>query len=165
MLFRALITTLILFILWFLLSGHLDPLLFVLGIISCLFITWLSQKLGLLDPNSYTLRLSLNLPRFLPWYFLEVIKSNLDVSWRILHPKLPIKPNISTIPISEHSEVGKTVYANCITLTPGTYSMDIKPGFIKVHSLTKELANSLHTGEMSKRILALEANPRRHRIS
>lgn len=158
MLIRTLIATLLLFVLWLLLSGHLGPLLLFLGILSCLFVAWLSHKLALLDPNSYTLRFNLKLPRFLPWFFLEVIKSNLEVSWRILHPKLPINPNISTVPVSQHSDVGKTVYANCITLTPGTYSLDISAEGIEVHSLTKELADHLQQGEMSKRILALEVH-------
>lgn len=161
MLNRILISTLALFILWLLLSGHFDALLLFLGILSCVFVAWLSHRLALLDPNSHALRFNLNLPRFLPWFFLEVIKSNLDVSWRILHPKLPIDPNISTVPISQHSDLGKAVYANCITLTPGTYSLDINTDVIKVHSLTKELADHLQKGEMSKRILSLQINSKK----
>ena len=158
MLNRVLITTLALFILWLLLSGHLGVLLLILGILSCVFVAWLSHRLALLDPKSHALRFNLNLPRFLPWFFLEVIKSNLDVSWRILHPKLPINPNVSTVPISQHSDLGKAVYANCITLTPGTYSLDINTDRIEVHSLTKEMADDLQQGEMSKRILSLQTN-------
>jgi len=161
MLIRALITTFILFVLWSLLSGHLDAFLLLLGILSCLLVAWLSHKLALFDPNSHTLRLSINLPRFLPWFFIEVVKSNLDVSWRILHPKLPISPNISTVPVSQHSDVGKAVYANCITLTPGTYSLDINADVIEVHSLTKQLADNLQQGKMSKRISALEVKPKK----
>ena len=136
-----------------------------IAILVVMFVLLLRAALG---PTVFDRILAINtfekIPRFLPWYFLEVIKSNLDVSWRILHPKLPIKPNISTVPISQHSEVGKTVYANCITLTPGTYSMDISPNSIKVHSLTKEHADNLQQGEMDKRILALEVNPHRQAI-
>ena len=156
MLSRILITSVILFILWLLLSGHIDPLLLSLGAISCLGITWLSLKLAVINPKADTLRLTLKLPKFLPWFFIEVVKSNLDVSWRILHPKLPISPIVSSIPVSEHNEVGKVVYANCITLTPGTYSLDISTDFIKVHSLSKHAAEELEKGLMGKRILALE---------
>ena len=157
MLKHTLITTFILFILWLLLSGHLEPLLLLLGLLSCLFVAWLSHKLALLNSDFQTLRFNLNLPKFLPWFFIELVKSNLDVSWRILHPTLSIQPNISTVPITKHSEVGKAVYANCITLTPGTYSIDINSAVIEVHSLTKNLAHNLQQGEMNKRILALES--------
>lgn len=159
MLNRILITTFLLFVLWLLLSGHLDALLLCLGMISCLFVTWLSHRLALLDPNLHALRFNLNLPKFLPWFFLEIIKSNLDISWRILHPKLPISPNISVVPISQHNKVGKAVYANCITLTPGTYTLDINSDVIKVHSLTNKSSENLQQEKMSKRILALETNP------
>ncbi len=157
MLTRTCIVTLVLFVLWLLLSGHLSPLLLLTGLVSCLFVAYSAHKLALLDTSSYTLRFNLNLPQFLPWFLVAVIKSNLDVSWRILHPKLPISPNISRVPVSKHSDVGKAVYANCITLTPGTYSLDINADTIEVHALTKELANDLQRGEMSKRISALES--------
>ena len=159
MLSRILVTSIILFVLWLLLSGHLQPLLLSLGAISCLGIAWISLKLAVLNPNADTLRLTLKLPKFLPWFFIEVVKSNLDASWRILHPKLPISPTVSSIPVSEHNEVGKVVYANCITLTPGTYSLDISADFIKVHSLSKRAAGELEKGLMGKRILALETSP------
>lgn len=157
MLGRIFISTAILFILWLLLSGHFNPLLLSLGLISCIFVAWISHRLALLSPSSSALRFNLKLPKFLPWLFLDILKSNLEVSWRILHPKLPISPTISCVPISQHNDIGKAVYANCITLTPGTYSIDINPDFIEVHSLTKELAEGLDQGEMGKRILALES--------
>ena len=157
MLLRVLITVAILFAMWVLLSGHLEPLLLSLGLISCLFVAWISYKFALLDPESKTLRFVLNLPKFLPWFFIQIVKSNIDVSWRILHPKLPITPTISSLPISQHSEVAKATYANCITLTPGTYSLNINSEEVEVHSLTKSAAKNLQKGEMSKRIKNVES--------
>ncbi len=153
---RILITSIILFALWLLLSGHFDFQLLSLGILSCLFIAWLSLRMGLLDKNSSTLSFNIKLPIFLPWFFLEVIKSNLDVCKQILQPKLTLDPTISSISIFKHNNIGKAVYANCITLTPGTYSIDIDHDFVEVHSLTKKSAEGLKKGEMGKRILALQ---------
>lgn len=165
MLLRVLITTGILFVIWILLSGHLDPLLLSLGLMSCLFVAWVSYKLAILDPEFKTLRFVLNLPKFLPWFFIQIVKSNIDVSWRILHPKLPISPTISTIPLSQHSEVAKVTYANCITLTPGTYTLIINSDDVKVHSLTKSGAENLHEREMSKRIHKLEPSSHKEYLS
>lgn len=162
MLLRVLITTGILFVVWVLLSGHLDPLLLSLGLVSCLFVAWISYKLEILDPKFKTFRFVLNVPKFLPWFFIQIVKSNIDVSWRILHPKLPISPTISTIPVSQHSEVAKVTYANCITLTPGTYTLKINPDDVKVHSLTKCGAENLQEREMMKRIQKLE--PSSHKV-
>lgn len=157
MIIRILIATVALFSLWLLLSGHFEPLLLSLGALSCIFVAWVSEKLGLFSSNHATLKLNLKLPAFLPWFFIEVVKSNIDVSFRILHPKLPIKPNRMTLDTSQHSDVATALYANCITLTPGTYCLDLEGNSIEVHSLTKALAEDLKTGEMSKRILALES--------
>ena len=159
MLIRILLASVVLFSLWLLLSGHFDSLLLTLGSFSCVFVAWVSEKLGLFSSNFSTLKLNLKLPKFLPWFFIEVVKSNLDVSYRILHPKLPIEPNIMTLDTSQHGDLATAVYANCITLTPGTYSLDLDSNSIEVHSLTKALAEDLQTGEMSKRISALESQP------
>jgi multicomponent Na+:H+ antiporter subunit E len=159
MVIRILIATVVLFSVWLLLSGHFGLLLLSLGLLSSIFVAWVSEKLGLFNSDYTTLKLNSKLPKFLPWFFIEVIKSNIDVSFRILHPKLPIEPNIITLDVSHHSDVATAVYANCITLTPGTYSLDLNADNIVVHSLTRALAEDLKTGAMSKRISALESKP------
>lgn len=156
MLIRILIAASLLLVLWILLSGHMDILLLSLGVASSLLVAWLIHRLALPNPHFNTLCFNLNLPRFLPWFFLEVVRSNLDVSWRILHPKLPISPNTSTVPTKKLNDVAKTAYANCITLTPGTYTLSIDAETIEVHSLTRETAEKLQQGEMEGRISALQ---------
>ncbi len=158
MLPRFILTISLLFILWMLLSGHLhDPLLLSLGAFSCLMTAWLTHRLNLANRDLSTLRFNLNLPKFLPWFFIEIIKSNLHICKLILQPKLDIDPEIINVPVSEHNHVAKAVYANCITLTPGTYSLDINTDHIIVHALTAEIAEELQEGEMGKRILTLQS--------
>ena len=159
MLFRIFLASLVLFTLWLLLSGLYGTLLLALGALSCVFVAWISEKLGLFSHDFSTLKINFKIPTFLPWFFFEVIKSNIEVSRIILHPKLPIKPNIITLDVSQHSDLTKTIFANCITLTPGTYSLDLDNNNIEVHALTKSLAQDLHTGEMNRRIAALEPKP------
>jgi len=155
MLIRIIVASLVLFSLWLLLSGHYGPLLLSLGAASCVFVAWVSEKLGLFRNDYSTLKINLRLPTFLPWFFMEVIKSNIDVCRRILHPKLPISPSIITLDATEHSDLATAVYANCITLTPGTYSLDLDSNTIEVHTLSKEFADDLQAGEMGRRISAL----------
>ena len=157
MLIRIIMASIVLFALWLLLSGHFGVFLLSLGALSCVFVAWVSEKLDLFSKDFSTLKFNLKLPGFLPWFIFEVIKSNIDVSLRILHPKLPIEPNIITLDASQHSDLATAIYANCITLTPGTYSLDLDENSIEVHSLTKIVAQDLQTGEMSRRISALES--------
>lgn len=72
---------------------------------------------------------------YLPLFLWECIKANLDVAYRVLSPRLPIKPGIVKVKTSLRSDTGLTFLANSITLTPGTMSVDIdrEKGFLYVH--------------------------------
>ncbi|MEG2108885.1 MAG: Na+/H+ antiporter subunit E [Clostridium sp.] len=63
--------------------------------------------------------------RFIPIYFVELIKSNIDVAKRSICPKVNISPGIIKYNISLKSEVGINLLANTITLTPGTITLDL----------------------------------------
>jgi len=67
----------------------------------------------------------------------ECLKSNIDVAYRVIHPKLPINPGIVKVKTSLRSDAALTFLANSITLTPGTFCVDIKPeeGTIYIHWL------------------------------
>ena len=56
--------------------------------------------------------------------FWEIIKANLDVAWRLLHPKTPIRPGIVEIRITFKSNFARVVLANSIILTPGTFTLE-----------------------------------------
>lgn len=72
---------------------------------------------------------------YIPLLFWEMIKANIDVAYRVLHPKLPIKPGIVKVKTELKSETGLTFLANSITLTPGTMSVDIdkENGYLYIH--------------------------------
>ena len=65
----------------------------------------------------------------------ECIKANIDVAARVLNPKLPINPGIVRIKTNLKTETGMTFLANFITLTPGTFSIDIDKdeGYLYIH--------------------------------
>lgn len=65
--------------------------------------------------------------------FVEIIKANIDVAYRILHPKLPIKPGIVVIKTGLRQDIAKTILANSITLTPGTFTLDIIGDELLIH--------------------------------
>jgi len=55
----------------------------------------------------------------------ECLKANIDVTYRVIHPDIPINPGIVKVKTSLKSDTGLTFLANSITLTPGTLSVDI----------------------------------------
>jgi multicomponent Na+:H+ antiporter subunit E len=71
---------------------------------------------------------------YLPVFFYYVLMANLDVVYRALHPKMPIKPGIVKIKTNLKTESGITALANSITLTPGTLTVDLTDdGFLYIH--------------------------------
>ena len=70
---------------------------------------------------------------YIPIFFWEVVKANLDVAYRVLHPKMPIKPGIVLIKTGLKSDTAKLTLANSITLTPGTLTMDVEGDNLLIH--------------------------------
>ncbi len=71
---------------------------------------------------------------YVPVFFYYMLKANLDVVYRALHPKMPIKPGIVKIKTNLNTESAITALANSITLTPGTLTVDLTDdGFLYIH--------------------------------
>jgi len=73
--------------------------------------------------------------------FIEIIKANLDVAYRVLHPKMPIKPGIVVVRTELKSDIAKVFLANSITLTPGTFTLDILGDNLLVHWINVRTEN------------------------
>ena len=113
---------------------------------------------GEVDIRAVTLGLSFpRLLLYVPWLAGEIIKATLDVARRIvsLGPP-PIAPRIIRVRASQESELAQVIYANSITLTPGTISIDVSDGEILVHALHADAARGVEEGSMDRRCAALE---------
>jgi multicomponent Na+:H+ antiporter subunit E len=66
-------------------------------------------------------------------FIVALIKSNIDVIFRVLDPKLPVRPGIVRVHTKLKSPLARLILANSITLTPGTFVVDIKEDIIYVH--------------------------------
>jgi multicomponent Na+:H+ antiporter subunit E len=142
---------------WLLNSGHYTPLLIAFGIVSCGFVVFLARRMDILDDEGAPAHLLPRLPSYLPWLVKEILVSNIDVAKRVLAPGRPrISPLLVEAPTSQHSDLGRVVYANSITLTPGTVSIRVHGTFITVHALADEVAEDLLAGEMDRRVTRFE---------
>jgi multicomponent Na+:H+ antiporter subunit E len=71
---------------------------------------------------------------YVPVFLYYMVKANLDVLYRALHPKMPIRPGIVKIKTNLKSDSAITALANSITLTPGTMTVDLTDdGFLYIH--------------------------------
>jgi multicomponent Na+:H+ antiporter subunit E len=149
---HAVSLTLTLFSLWVLLSGHFDALLITLGVASSLVTVFLALRMEVLDHESHPLHLSRQLPRFGLFLLREVILANLDVVRRILTPGKSYSPQLRQFPLPQQTELGQVIYANAITLTPGTVTVQLNTDSIRIHALSREAAEDLQTGRMAQAI-------------
>ena len=153
---QALVLFAHLMMVWLFLSGHFDPTLVTYGVLSCIFIVALMAHLGILDKEALPVHLGIRPFLYVPWLQKEIVLSNLAVAKVILDPKLPIRPRLLRVRVSQTSDVAKAIHANSITLTPGTVTLDVRNDEFLVHALTDESAEGLLTGEMDRRCAALE---------
>lgn len=154
---RLVSTFLVLFAFWLLLSGSFTAFLMVAGAVSALAVVLFSRRMDIADHEGHPVHLA---PRALlvywPWLIKEIVKSAWQVSSIILHPSLPISPTLVRIRTTQKTDVGRTVFANSITLTPGTISVEVGRDEILVHALTRGTARELAAGEMDRRVTNFE---------
>jgi len=91
------------------------------------------------------------------WLGKEIILANISVAKHVWLGNKTISPTLATIKISQNSDIGKVIYANSITLTPGTVTVDLVGDQIVVHSLLRESIEALEAGEMDRRVTQLES--------
>ncbi len=146
---------LVLFGVWLLLAGFFAPLLLGLGVLSCVIVLSIANRMDVIDREGVPIHLGWRILSYWAWLVVEIVKANLDVARRVLDPKLPIHPVLVRVKASQASELGQVIYANSITLTPGTVSMQVAGGEILVHAIAKEMAEDLEGGEMDRRVTAV----------
>ena len=122
------------FILWLGLSSKLELPELITGGVVCLIVSFFAahiySKLGL-PPLS--IKRILFFLVYIIVLFWEIIKANFDVAYRVIHPKMPIKPGIVVIKTRLKSDIAKMILANSITLTPGTFTLDIIGDELLIH--------------------------------
>ena len=159
--------SLVLFAVWLLWSGHAlvvqpdgsveyDSLLLGLGVLASALVVFLVRRMHGVDMETAPHQVTLRILRYLPWLFWEIAKANVAVARVILHPRLPIRPTLVRVRAGQRTDLGRVIHANSITLTPGTVSVEVESDAITVHALTEEAALDLDSGEMNRRVTAVE---------
>ena len=156
MIIKALLLFVFYFVIWLLLSGHYDPLLLSLGVLSCITCLYVTWKAKFIDEEGLPLHLLIRLPIYTLWLFKEIIKANIDTA-KIIILNNPDPQNFR-VKSSQKTEAGKVTYANSITLTPGTVTTVLDGDILEVHALSPDMADDVKSGAMDKKVSWLEGN-------
>lgn len=128
------IISIILFIFWIILNNSVSPAIVITGaLISIAIAIGFCKECNVftelkLSPKSFLYTLI-----YLGVFLLELVKSNFDIAFRVLSPSLPINPGIISAKTTLKSKMGRLILANSITLTPGTFTVDIIGDELFIH--------------------------------
>lgn len=153
---RYIILFVTMFGLWLLLSGHYTPLILGFGVFSCLLVTYLAWRMDKQDRFTFPLIYTLRLPLYWVWLLREMLRSNINVVRIILNPKLPISPIMVPFRAKMKSDLGRMIYANSITLTPGTITTGTEGDTLRIHALTWKDVDGREEDEMGEKIRRLD---------
>jgi len=144
---------------WILWSGYFKPLLLGLGLVSVLMCVYLAMRMSKTDgegPGFSIIDHIHQLATYWPWLLVEIAKSNIDVARIVLAPKIDVDPVMIRVTSTQTTGLGRVIYGNSITLTPGTITVDMEDDQVIIHALTQAGAEGVRSGDMDRRVTALE---------
>ncbi len=141
---------------WLANSEYHTTFMLSLGAISIALVIYIAHRMDVVDHEAQPLHLTLKLPGYFAWLIKEIFLANLMVVKHIWLGNKSISPVFKTITVSQKTEMAKVIYANSITLTPGTVTVDMEGNKFLVHALLKESIKDLEAGEMDRRVTQLE---------
>ncbi|MEO0341940.1 MAG: Na+/H+ antiporter subunit E [Pseudomonadota bacterium] len=148
-----------LFSLWLLMSGVYKPVQISAGAISAVFAVWIARRMDVADGKPLQYKINFfRLSGYIVWLLKEIAVSNFVVARHILSFKRTIRPNILRVPFGQKSDIGQTIFANSITLTPATLSVEVGQKRILVHALAYDESDHDALADMDARVRAIESD-------
>ncbi len=147
-------TFLVMLAFWVIMSGMFDGFHLSLGVVSCLLVAHFSHELLFPQaPGNGFLRNLAGMVLYLPWLICQILVANLQVTYIVLHPRMLelIDPCLFRFKTTLKRPISKVTFAQSITLTPGTITVNVHDDEFTVYALNRSAAESL-PGEMERRI-------------
>lgn len=171
---RWIVQTLVLFGVWFGFSGHTEGEFLVMGGIAAVAGTVITHWLFAGDqerrfqhppyPIRWFVRGFFRSLLYAPWLLWEILLSNLNVAYLVLHPRLPVRPRLVQFETSLRSESAQVLLAQSITLTPGTVTVDVWDGKFMVHCLSEKSRQGMEEGSIQRKVAGIFSEPAPERV-
>jgi len=142
--------------LWLVLSGHYEPLMLGFGVGATLLVTWFARRMRIVDREGVPVALFPGIILYALWLVKEIFVANVQTARIVLSPRLPISPTLIHFNASQRTDLGRVIYANSITLTPGTITTEVDGSDFRIHALAWLFVDGHEEDEMDHRVAALE---------
>ncbi len=149
---RSVTLWIILYIFWYILSGYHTPLLLTFGAIACTISVWIAHRMDVLDHEGNPIHLTFKIIPYWFWLGGEIIKANFELAKMLLSPKLEISPVMFKMKTELTNELDRVIYANSLTLTPITITVEQEGDELEVHALTVKAAKDILGRDMERRV-------------
>lgn len=119
---------------WLMLNNSLAPEVLISGLLVSILLPFLfCGKCQVFTYLKLTPKSILYTILFLLTFLKELVKSNIDVARRVVSPSLPINPGIVEVKTKLKTKIARVVLADSITLTPGTFTLDMIEDSLYIH--------------------------------
>ena len=139
----------VLFVFWVLLSASFEWIHLGLGLILSFAVAWSNAGHSSFVPK---FRLWSRVLLYLPWLFYKIVQSSLHLTKLILHPALPIDPQLFSVESKLNHHAAVVLLCNSITLTPGTVTAEVDRNKLIVHALDKVLSEDVTSRQIESKI-------------
>lgn len=140
---------------WLALSGKFEVLFLFFALISTFFVLFICFKLNIFSTTAEKLFSKLSIFKYGYWLLGQIIHSSFIVAKLIFSKNTNYTSKFIEIETDLHSNEKKVIFANSITLTPGTVTVDVKEGIFEVHILEENAHKSFLNKEMETKIKAI----------
>jgi multicomponent Na+:H+ antiporter subunit E len=155
--------------LWLVLSGKFILEFLVLGALASALVVTLTSDLAFpsraerMEPFPHgrfgLVLIFLRFLAYIPWLLFQIVVANLQVTYQILHPRMPVSPRLLLFHTTLRTEPAQILLAQSITLTPGTITVDVDQGEFLVHTLAGTASQILSEGGIQQRIARAFGEP------
>lgn len=137
-------------------SGHFEGLILALGAASIGLTVWLAHRMKLVDEEGVPLQTARGIVPYGLWLLREVVQSNWTVGKIIVSKDPRIAPSVIEVKDGQRTDVARALYANSISLTPGTVTLDADGTMLRVHALRDDIAGDVQDGDMERHVAKVD---------
>lgn len=155
---RSLVLFALLLAFWLIISAEADLQHILVGTLVAFISVWFWQDLGSRLPSMASVPNLIRLGHCLVLLIGYIFQANIAVAKTLLFSKPPAKPIFMVLEPNLTSNWGRVLLANCITITPGTVTVDVDPetGRFIVHALNEKTGLDLLYWRLIDKIKKLE---------
>lgn len=146
---RLLKKTVAYFVIWSFVVGQATLYAFLLGFFCALAVAWVDLHRS---PPAARYFPWVRLVLYVPWLIVRMVQSGWHVTRLILHPRLPIDPQIISYKPRLRQPAGLVLLGNSITLMPGTITAEIASDQLLVHAIDPQSGEDIVSGKLEGRV-------------